>query len=271
MATDSPTLYARWLLRGVGGELTDWAELWAHPESLPEYEAWVALSRRRGGSASAAELKYHMTRGLLQEVVYAAGGVESELLRLDAALIDAQTWTDQAVQAHSTAGEGAHDRYLAAPSLHEAFYAFINMLTWARAVCERTNRPYRPGDNRRSGLLPALAAGELSDQVGAAHSRLLRDLAEVRHMANFALHAGAIPGGGTPSARIMPGGGLVVPVPDQLGGRITTWEEFEFSEGRDMVSFARSIMKAIEAFMDDVLSAFEAARPARAGPLAPSS
>jgi hypothetical protein len=264
MATDSPTLYARWLLQEARGQLSFWGELWAPPESLPEYEAWVQLSRRRGVSLGPDELKYHMTRGLLREVVYAAGAVESELDRLCAALIDAQAWTDQALLAHSSAGEVAPNTYSGAPSLHEAFYAFINMLTWARAVCERTSR-----DSKRSGLLPALAAGKLRDQVGAAHSRLIRDLAEVRHMANYALHAGAIPGGGTPSARIMPGGGLAIPLPDRLGHRITTWEEFDFSEGRDMLSFARNVMTAVEVFVDDVLSAFEAARPARAGPLPP--
>src|SRR5205085_8159569 len=45
------------------------------------------LAEERGASAS---VEYHMTRGLLEEVIYAAGGVERELGQLSTALADVQ-------------------------------------------------------------------------------------------------------------------------------------------------------------------------------------
>jgi hypothetical protein len=53
-------------------------------------------------------------------------------------------------------------------------------------------------------------------------------------------------------------------MPNALNGPITTWEEFSYTEGRDMLTFARDVMANVETFVDEVLAAFEDARPERA-------
>ena len=56
--------------------------------------------------------------------------------------------------------------------MREASYSFVNLLSWARATVERTDRPYQPGSSGRAGLLPALRPGELRDSVEAALQHL---------------------------------------------------------------------------------------------------
>jgi hypothetical protein len=43
----------------------------------------------------------------------------------------------------------------------------------------------------------------------------------------------------------------------------TTWEEFEFTQGRDIWTYAQEMMLAVEQFIDEVLSAFEDHVPER--------
>jgi hypothetical protein len=60
-------------------------------------------------------------------------------------------------------------------------------------------------------------------------------------------------------------------VPDPLTARVLTWEAFEFTQDRDMLTYATEVMSSVAAFVDKVLDAFEANRPARAGgPPSPS-
>jgi hypothetical protein len=53
-----------------------------------------------------------------------------------------------------------------------------------------------------------------------------------------------------------------MPDPPKVG-HITTWEEFEFRQGRDMRTFAADMMEAAEQLIDEVLSAFEDNIPER--------
>ena len=257
--------YYRWRRREMVGTLSFWAELWLEADRLAGYDEWRALADQKGRTVDNGTIRYYMTRTLLDEVLYAAGGVETELIRLEADVEAAQRWTDDAFRDQPSNGGG--NTFSGAPSLQDAFYAFTNLLFWARAVEERTDRVYKRGSPSRTGLLPALAPGELHDRVAAALRSLKRDLAETRWMANFALHAGPLPGGGSPSALVGEGGLLRLRLPNRLKGRITTWEEFSYSENRDMVTFAREVMTHIEDFVEEVLTAFEDARPERAGPL----
>jgi len=114
-----------------------------------------------------------MTRGLIVEVIYAAGGVERELAQMQAALEEAQAWTDRAPSSFPEHREKPlHGSYSAAPTLVDASYAFVNLLTWARTLRERVERPWRPRSPRKVGLLPALHPGPLQDRVGRALSVL---------------------------------------------------------------------------------------------------
>jgi hypothetical protein len=115
-----------------------------------------------------------------------------------------------------------------------------------------------------AGLLPALTAGQLHDTAENALTRLDVSLRESRFLANYALHAGAVPGGGTPRAEIVPDGHILARIPDSTSGWILSWDEFEFTQNRDMLTYGRQLMDAIETFVNEILDAFEANRPARA-------
>jgi hypothetical protein len=118
----------------------------------------------------------------------------------------------------------------------------------------------------RAGLLPALAPGQIHDSVQAAFDVLKGALSETRFLSNYVLHGGAVPGGGTPRAEILPTGRVVARVPDPPAGRVLSWDAFEFTMGGDMLTYGTELMATIETFVDQVLDAFEANRPARAGP-----
>jgi hypothetical protein len=96
MNTDSMPRHREWLRRYGEGSGFAWGELWADARHHPDYPAWQQLARRRGVAPDEDTLGYHMTRGLIVEVIYAAGGVEHELAQMQAALEEAQAWTDRA-------------------------------------------------------------------------------------------------------------------------------------------------------------------------------
>lgn len=54
-------------------------------------------------------------------------------------------------------------------------------------------------------------------------------------------------------------------VPDPITARILTWEEFEFTQDRDILTYATDVMESIAIFVDKVVGAFESNRPARGG------
>jgi hypothetical protein len=248
-------------------QLDSWGELWADLSATAQAAAWKQLAAERGVHA---DVKYHMTRGLLPEVLYAAGGVERELAQLTAALTDVQRFADQAKAQHPPSSSEEwplYGRHVSTPSMREASYSFVNLLSWARSTVERTDRPYRLRRAERAGLLPALAPGQLRGSVESALGDLKAALGDYRLLANYALHAGAVPGGGSPRADMLPDGRLLARVPDPIGDAILTWEEFKFAQDRDMLSYATEVMGNIETFVDRVLDAFAAARPARVGPL----
>jgi hypothetical protein len=47
-----------------------------------------------------------------------------------------------------------------------------------------------------------------------------------------------------------------VRLPDPPTTHITTWEEFEFTQRRDMATYAKDLMEAVEQTIDEILAAF---------------
>lgn len=205
-----------------------------------------------------------MTRDLLPELLYAAGGVEHEFSRIHCAMDEAGQWSAEI----PTLGATAAQTFIAAPSLLTASYCFAQFLMWARAVQERVCRPAKkPMPKGQLGLLPALQAGPLKEQIRAFRNRLENVLGDVRLLANYALHAGAVPGGGTPHARIREDGHITMLVPDSISAPVATWAEFTYKQELDITECTSRVMTAVATFIDEVLDAFEEHRPARVGPL----
>jgi len=263
----SLTRYDRWTRRVHEQQLGYWGEHWADLSTTAQFAAWRRLAKERRPDA---DVPYHMTRVLLEEVIYTAGGVERELGHLRTALADVQRFADEAATQHPRPSPGEWPRWgyhVSPPAMRDFSYSFVNLLNWARSTVERTDRPYKPGSAERAGLLPALAPGQLHDSIAAALRDLKAALSDSRLLANYALHAGAVPGGGTPRADILPDGRLLARLPDPVTGPILTWEEFTFTEDRDMLTYATELMNNVETFIDKVLDAFAADRPERVGPL----
>lgn len=260
--------YARWMMRAGRESFFAWGELWADRSGSAEYADWEALARQRGLDPIETNIKYHATRGLLSELLYAAGGIEQESLRLEHAVAEAQRWTDEACKLFpprnpEEIAAGAKS-FSGAPTLLDASYAFNNVMIWARAVCERIERPYKPNHKEQVGLLPALSPGPLRDRVRQAFDRLKAEInPAVRLMANYSLHAGTLTGGGTPTAIILDDGKIKLIAPDPPSGPIATWEAFTYDESRDQLAHAREVMRAIEHFVDETLTAFEEHVPER--------
>jgi hypothetical protein len=264
------TRYDTWMRRVQREQLGSAAESWADLSRTGQYAAWRQLAKARGAGA---DVQNYLTRSLLSEVIYAAGGVERELGRLRKALAVVQKSAGEAAAGDShpsregPAGEGpVSGSYVAARPMREACYSFVNLLSWARITVERTDRRYRPGSPERAGLLPALAQSPLREAVEAALRHLRAALRDSRFLASYALHAGAVPGSGTPDGATLPDGRILAQVPDPLADPVLTWEAFEFTQHREMLTYATDLMTAIEIFVNTVLDAFAANRPARAGP-----
>ena len=260
--------YEIWMRRVRREQLGAGDEDWKDLSSTAQYAAWRQLAEARGGRADA---QGYLTRSLLSEVLYAAGGVERELGLLRKALAEVQQLPGEATArpAPPAVQQPVVGSYGAAPPVRDASYSFINLLSWARATVERTDRRYKSGSKERAGLLPALAEGQLQDSVAAALQRLMAALRDSRFLANYALHAGAVPGGDTPKAELLPDEHPLAQVPDPLADPVLTWETFQFTQDRDMLAYATELTTAIETFVDSVLDAFAASRPARTGPLPP--
>lgn len=230
------TRYEIWMRRVEQEQLGARSDLWADLGDAPQYAEWKQLAEERTASPAqngspAAEVQHYIARGLLAEVLYAAGGVERELRELRRALKDGQRPASPGAPPEPTSARAL----VAARPVRDASYSFVNLLSWARLTVDRTDRPHRPGLSRRTGLLPALQPGELHDRVEAAIQHLRSTLLDSRALAGYAFRTAAIPGEGTAA------------VPPTLG------------EERDMLTYATDLMAAIEVFVDQVLDAFAAA------------
>ncbi len=262
------TRYEIWMRRVRREQLGTGDENWKDLSGTAQFAAWRQLAEARGATADVAG---YLTRSLLSEVLYAAGGVERELGLLRRALADVQQLPGEATArpAPPAVQQPIVGSYGAAPPVRDASYSFVNLLSWARATVERTDRRYKPGSAERAGLLPALAEGQLQDSVAAALRHLMAALRDSRFLANYALHAGAVPADGTPGAEILPDELHLAQVPDPLADPVLTWKTVKFTEDRDLLAYATELMTAIETFVDSVLDAFAASLPARTGPLPP--
>jgi hypothetical protein len=245
------TRYEIWMRRVEQEKLGARSDIWADLSDAPQYAEWKQLAEERAAhpgqdpslngnehngvnGGRAAEVQHYIARGLLAEVLYAAGGVERELHELRRALHDGQRPASAGAPPEPTSARAL----VAARPVRDASYSFVNLLSWARLTVDRTDRPYRPGLSRRTGLLPALQPGELHDRVEAAIQHLRSTLLDSRALAGYAFHTAAIPGEGSPAT------------PPTL------------SEERDMLTYATDLTAAVEVFVNQVLDAFAASQSA---------
>ena len=268
---DVVTMCELWMRRVEREKLGALGDVWADLAGTPQYATWQRLAEARG---EGSDVQHYMTHGLLAEVLFAAGGVERELRELRKALNGAaqpagpgaptpsvSLPVPTAPPAHPAAQRGPTARALvAARPVREASYSFVSLLSWARSTVERTDRPYKLGSAGRAGLLAALRPGQCHDDVEAALQHLRTALRDSRSLSTYAFHAGAVPGDQLPGWAALPDGRTLAPPAYPLTSPPLATEALEFTEDRDMLTYATELMAAVEKFVDQVLDAFAATR-----------
>lgn len=237
------------------------AELW---DSDPtHYEGWSELRDRLvalGRKPTRRMLAYYLSDHLLDDVLVAAGGVENAIGQLRSAIAELERWVaEQGIRATPGIPYGlGHDASTA------AWYAFADVISWARALEERLDR--RPVDKKkfpRQGLLPAIKPKRLKKRVTALVESLRRGpVGETRPLANFTLHAAMVrhPYSG---ASLEPSGAVSLPIPDTPPHGVANWYLFTWIDNRDGVAFAEKLWLSVQDFIEALLTAFEKAVPRR--------
>lgn len=236
-------------------------EYWKTDAKLYEgYEQLATRTRALGRGVRKLNVVYELVTHLLNDVLVAAGGVESAVLRLRGAVAELQAYASK----HQPCATPGVPHGLGHPAVAVAWYAFSDLLTWSRTVVERMERP--AGDRRRfppQGLLPALKPKRLRKRCEVLLKQL-RDgpVGQSRPLANFVLHTALVrhPQSGV---KIDTDGSIVLPVPDLPRQRVAHWYLFTWQSERDGLVFAEEIWQAVQSFVDSLLSAFEKAVPSR--------
>jgi len=242
------------------------AEYW-DPEPT-HYEGWQQLRDRLVAlrrTPTKPYVAYHLSQHLLEDVIVACGGVELAIMRLRNAR---RTLTEYASM-HDIKPKDEIPLGLGHDGATEAWYAFADLLFWARTFVERLKRP--PLDRKKfpeQGLIPALRPKRLKKKC----ERLLNELragpvGQARPLANFMLHSALVrhPFSGVEFTK---SGDLVLPIPDLPSRVVSHWYLLTWNDERDGFAFAEELWKTIERFVDGLLNAFEKAVPKRLRKLA---
>lgn len=211
-------------------------------------------------------IAYHVTGHLLDDVVLAAGGVERSLSSLRAAHRELTAYV-------------AGNALLATPGVPtgvgheaavEAWYAFADMLSWSRTIIERLDR--RASDSKkfpRQGLIQGIKPKRLKERCEAILADLRNGpVGHSRILANFILHTALLqnPFSGV---RLEESGSITLPIPDLPAAPVSHWYLLTWNDDRDGFAYAEKLWQAVEASIDNLLSAFEGAVPRRMRRLAP--
>jgi hypothetical protein len=258
----TPSRYARYVNESIyHRRLYDWfrrsvplapfGELWGPTLDHP------ANARLRELGREPDESGYHIVRNLLHNVIHAAGAIEHTVEKIEAGLDADQAWLAEHGKDWKPP-EGVPTS-VTGPHRDEVQYEFSNLLFWIKALQERLMTQVRDDDGawHDVGLLPALARDTLlTIRVNELYGSLSQVFAE-RELANFATHASAIPYPFRSSDYA--NGQVTFRLPDRPTRRIYLWDEFTYEDERDLRSFARSVLRDVERFMDGLLDAFEEA------------
>jgi hypothetical protein len=153
---------------------------WADAEDLPDYKEWQKYLKAINPERASNDLRFYMTRGLVDEVIYAAGGMEREVTTLKEILSVAQ----QFCNAYSTAPPNGSfvTPKIGLYAAQHASYSLVNALSWARAVRDRVER-YR--FNNAYGLLPSLKDSDLKAHISIDFENLKSQLQQSIFAANY--------------------------------------------------------------------------------------
>lgn len=208
----------------------------------------------------------------MADVVFAASAIESCYLRIrrvTTGLASIVVWKPT-----KTKGVFQMDQSAITPrfrglvaSVEDAYFDFHAMLWWGRSLLERVEGGW--GERVKGEWVDhPVGLVEFLPKRDAAKVRKARDLlrrgafAEVRDLADYSLHAFAVPQpGGLMSQQ--ENGTYTLPLPDRLGKRPVIGQEFTFTEGRHIGSEIEALWLGVQQFMSDTFEVLEAAQSRR--------
>jgi hypothetical protein len=241
--------YYRWSLylaraRGFGAEF--WRSLDQHPG--PSVVA-------REGDDDLSNATFFLTHMLVADMIDAAGAVESAVSDLELLLNEGQAiadgvFTDLDPENWPEFGVDFDD-----PSIRKARWRFADLIAGTRSLLDRLDRRGGTG-GPRLGLVAQLAESHpIKAEVEAAFERLKGRLPDQRYLANYLLHASAVPYPFAP-ASVRRDATIVLKLPDLLEEPAWSMHDFTFEQERDAATMAHEILDAVIEFMDPVLERF---------------
>jgi hypothetical protein len=276
--------YGEWMRRCLGGQLGFGDELWAFPSNYPTIVRLRKLLQKHGRNPDLEDLTYYASRDLIVEVIEAAGAVEYAVQRLEAAAAEAQKWViDNTPPRAPGEARPQFGEWAGAPTVRLAYLDFNSAVVWVRGMQERLDRGGKPSTVTRllrripilrgyfpapvrAGLVNVLAEGRLRNDVRSAHARFLKRTKEARLLANFGLHASRVQqNAGTSAAEVLDNRTIVLRMPDRVTRPVEIFDEFTFTEGREIIGYTNDLLTAVDDLIDALLDAFERARPVRFG------
>lgn len=251
--------FHEWLRRSMepvdGMQIGDPLELWRVVPKHPANDWLRKKAMQLGRNVTDSDLTYYSSRTHLFDVLYAGGAIEYTVARIDAIRDAVQAYAEE----HGIKAQAEDVRMrLRTADVDHAYWEYANLLTWMRTLLDRM-RSRDPQSRATLGLIPALSEQTpLRRAVETVFDRLTRDPlfeGEV-HLTNYGLHLHALPGGGTPLARVTTDGCVRLLIPDKPGERVYLFDQFTYEEDRELVSFAHAVLDRVESFVNELLIAF---------------
>jgi hypothetical protein len=255
------------------------------PRRLPRRADWIGRRWRREGewdtrlhrlsnrltrymfaSQRSVDAEYRgleVVEARMADIVFAAGAIETSYLRINritSALARTAMWRPGRVEGVFEMDKqvALSDRsYRLMASVQDAYYDYHAMLWWGRSLLHRVDGDWGRGKGRRlTGLIYYLPESD-ARLVRAARDRLVGGaFAEVRSLADYSLHAFAVPRPGALLSH-QDDGTYALPLPDRLGRRPAVSEKFTFNEGRHIGSESDALWLGVQQFMADVFDVLE--------------
>jgi len=205
--------------------------------------------------ASDEEVAYYLNRSLIQDVLHAAGAAEYTANKVYAAAAAVEHYVENELRVAGPDRDLVGSE-LAHPLVDYAYIEWNSLLEKLRTLMDRV-RSEEPRAGKR-GLISALKPGQTPrDRIETAFDRLTKALDDDRSLTIYSLHLHALPNV-TATARIKQGR-VVLPIPDVPTGQVYIFDQLTWNDGRDILTFTRAGMAAIETFIGEMLAAFEAA------------
>jgi hypothetical protein len=254
--TTMMTRYYEWTRRAFGPPaLGAQVDLW---RLVPEHPAaeWVrSRLKSLGHSATDGDVAFWLSRSLIKDVLHAAGAAEYTANRVLAAIGAVEDFVDTELRPTWPDRDLASLR-LAHPLVDYAYIEWSSLLEKLKALMDRVQG--QEPDAGTSGLIPSLKPDhDPRRPIEAAFSRLTTALDRDRSLATYSRHLHAFVATPAATARLQ-WGRVILPLPIVPPGPVVIFDQFTSAEGRDVVTFTRDGMAAVEAFVNDMLAAFEA-------------